>query len=135
MDARHRKALLAVALVIVATSSLVLVPTLGAIAHDFTYHARLSIGYDQASGEFQGRVKTGADCQGQRVVIVFESRPGSDRVVGRDRTSRKGFYAVENPEGLTGVFYARTRKLTRSTDTHHHTCKGSRSKTVEITEA
>src|SRR5512139_413933 len=120
MAARNTKTLLAIALVIVATSSLVLAPTLGAMAHDFTYHAKLSIGYDQESGEVQGRLKTGADCQGRRVISVFESRDGADRLVDRDKTSGKGFYAVENLEGLTGRLDARTGKSIRSDNFHHH---------------
>ena len=133
-EKKKKKTLLAVTLVIVATFSLVLGPTLGAIAHDFTYHASLSIGYDQESSRFEGRLKTGADCQGRRPVSVFESRPGSDRLVAKDKTNRKGDYAVGNPEGLTGSFYAHTRISIRGGSFHHHRCKGDRSETIEITE-
>jgi hypothetical protein len=132
MGAGKTKVLLAIAMVIVATLSLV-EPTLGAVAPGRAYRATLSIGYAQKSDQFQGNLHTAPICERGRVASVYEARPGSDRLVGRGKTDRQGDYAVGNPAGLTGSFYARTR-VTRRGEEGDHLCKGARSETVRITK-
>ena len=132
MGAGKTKVILAVALVIVATLSLVLGPRLGTIAHAGAYRATLSIEYGQETDQFQGNLDTAGICERGRVVSVYKARPGSDRLLGRDKTDRRGDYAVGNPAGLTGRFYADTRVSLRGDG--DHLCKGDRSESIKVTE-
>lgn len=131
MGAGKTKVFLAIALVIVATLSLVIGPTSSAIARR-SYRATLSIGYDQKSEEFQGNLDTAGICEKGRVVSVYQVRPGSDRSLGKEKTDGHGDYAVGNPAGLTGRFYARTRVSLRGDG--DALCKGARSDPIQVTE-
>ena len=132
MGVGKTKVLLAIALVIVSTLSLILGPTLGAIAGRRNYRATLSIEYGQKSDQFQGNLDTAGICRRGRLVSVYKATPGSDRLVGRDETDGHGDYAVGNPAGLTGRFYADTRVSLRGNG--DALCKGDRSETIKVTE-
>ncbi|HET7235788.1 MAG TPA: hypothetical protein VFK59_05075 [Actinomycetota bacterium] len=132
MSRRTIQVSFAIALMNVMTLGLV-----GPAAGDVTlgrrsYPADLSIEYDQAHDRFEGNLDTASFCQGARLVSVYEVRPGSDRLVGRDKTNRRGIYEVENANGRTGNFYARTLVSLRGEG--ERLCKGDKSDTIQVTE-
>jgi len=72
-------------------------------------------------------------CRRGRNVILFERRPGKDRKLGRDRTSKRGKWKVQVPAGQlqpNDRFYARARRKLNIVSGNGYVCRADRSRTV-----
>jgi hypothetical protein len=108
------------------------VTTGDALAQVSKHDSKLTIGI--AVPLYHGKVKSEAPkCLRGRRVTLLERRPGPDRKVGRDRTSRRGRWVVKvsldelEPQDR---FYAKARRKLNIVSGEGYVCRGDRSKTV-----
>lgn len=117
---------LAVALIALAVGAAV------AGAHTFRADSEVTIRYNEAKEQFQGRVLSDRDsCVRNREVVVIERKPGQNTTVGADQTNDVGFWKVEkkNPKG---EFVARVLRRARGSGDHLHVCRADRSETITV---
>lgn len=93
-------------------------------------HWVLTIRYDPP--RFLGRMfDEEPRCQAHRMVRVKRVRPGPDRLIGRDRTDRRGNWEVPHTNAR-GRFYATARRAERYDGKQAIACPANRSVTIII---
>ena len=98
-----------------------------AVAHDNLLTIRF------AHGVFGGRLRTLAQpaCGRRRLIRLKKVGPGADRLIGHDRTGRRGYWSVlrEHPRGR---FYAVAPQATRTVYDRYSDCPRVRSLTIAL---
>jgi hypothetical protein len=80
-----------------------------------------------------GKLKSShAFCREDQVVRLMKVRPGSDKLLHKDRTDAEGEYLFVRTAKKDQKLYTKFKKVTETSYGHSHTCKGSRSKTIKI---
>jgi hypothetical protein len=118
--------------IVVASMALVIPMSLIGQAHTFTAASRATIRYGTVVHRFVGHVYSGQDvCERARTVFLFKVQPGTDRLIGSDKTSSSGVWSIprSNPHGH---YYARAPQRVTVTYGHSHTCLGDRSPTIHV---
>ncbi len=104
-----------------------------ASSHTAAADSKVTIRYNEAKGQFQGRVLSKREaCERKRTVYVLkERRHRLPAGRGATRTNRAGFWKIENPDPK-GRFFAVVQRRIRGNSEHLHTCRGRRSETIRV---
>lgn len=100
----------------------------GADAHDTGYESRVTARTSD-NVEYRGRVFSSRACRRGRTVKLYNEQPGTDNLLGEDRTDADGRWSVMIAAPGTG-YYAKVLRRVIKRPGHRHTCRGARSETT-----
>lgn len=87
----------------------------------------------EGAAAFKGRVRADQGfCRKHRTVKLMFRRPGKDRLVGKDRSNRRGRWRVNGEGPLRGRYYAKAPRKLRIISGEGIDCRRGVSRTVEV---
>ncbi len=101
-------------------------------AHEFAAASSTTIRYREATGVFRGRVTSSkGSCERRRKVKVVKETDSGSKVVGKDRSNRRGRWKVSVPNA-NGTYSAIVVRREQSYVGHVHICERGRSSTISV---
>jgi len=110
------------------TAAVAAIPAFGAVVK---YDSKVTI--RSTAPAFHGHVSSESPaCEPRRRVKLFKQRPGTDKLLGKDRTDHEGRWKIEVEPLKSGAYYAKVTRRAEGAAGTTFVCKRDRSKTVVV---